>query len=186
MTIDELMPYIGKNVTLEFKDRAGLFDGKLKIQTPTATQFVLVDREGGIYEQFYSRDVHAVKWVFDEDEERGEQSEQETKSRRLQSLLKPSIYNGIKERADKDGQSVNDKINCILAEYLSRTETPDAEPKSFIKFTNARIRASEIAVVGNFTTDRKTVVKIELKNGSVYFPDSSLEAVMAKIAEVEQ
>ena len=42
----------------------------------------------------------------------------ETKSRRVQLLIKPSIYDGIKEHASRNGQSVNDIINFILQEFL--------------------------------------------------------------------
>lgn len=38
----------------------------------------------------------------------------ETRSKRLQLLLQPSLYARIKERADLQGQSVNDLIHTIL------------------------------------------------------------------------
>ena len=42
----------------------------------------------------------------------------ETKSRRLQLLLKPSTYNAIKERADERYISVNEWINAALEAAL--------------------------------------------------------------------
>lgn len=42
----------------------------------------------------------------------------ETKSRRLQLLLKPSVYEGIKQIAEDSALSVNDLINQILEEVL--------------------------------------------------------------------
>ena len=42
----------------------------------------------------------------------------ETKSRRLQLLLKPSTYNAIKERADERYISVNEWINAALEAVL--------------------------------------------------------------------
>lgn len=41
----------------------------------------------------------------------------ETKSRRVQLLLQPTIYNAIKERAEADGQSVNEAIAEAIKAY---------------------------------------------------------------------
>lgn len=46
----------------------------------------------------------------------------ETKSERVQLLLRPSIKDGIKELAKEEGRSVNDLINDALAEYLERNK----------------------------------------------------------------
>lgn len=43
----------------------------------------------------------------------------ETKSRRLQLLLKPSIFKKLKQTADKKRTSVNDLVNSILEENLN-------------------------------------------------------------------
>lgn len=43
----------------------------------------------------------------------------ETKSRRLQLLLKPSIFKKLKQTADKKHTSVNDLVNSILEENLN-------------------------------------------------------------------
>lgn len=40
----------------------------------------------------------------------------EKKSKRLQLLIQPSLYEKIKEKARKEGKSVNDTINGILQE----------------------------------------------------------------------
>lgn len=40
--------------------------------------------------------------------------QQEYKTRRLQLLLRPSLYEEIKEAAEREGASVNDLIHCIL------------------------------------------------------------------------
>lgn len=39
---------------------------------------------------------------------------QESKTRRLQLLLRPSLYEAIRERAEAEEASVNDLIHCIL------------------------------------------------------------------------
>jgi hypothetical protein len=38
----------------------------------------------------------------------------EKKSKRLQLLIQPSLYNKIKARADREGKSVNELIHSIL------------------------------------------------------------------------
>lgn len=38
----------------------------------------------------------------------------ETKSRRLQLLIQPSLYNKIKARADREGKSINELVHSIL------------------------------------------------------------------------
>jgi len=43
---------------------------------------------------------------------------QETKSRRLQLLLKPSTYGGLEQLAKSHSTSVNNVINLILEKYL--------------------------------------------------------------------
>lgn len=40
----------------------------------------------------------------------------ETKSRRLQLLIKPSLHEKLKRRAQREGTSVNDIVNTILEE----------------------------------------------------------------------
>lgn len=42
----------------------------------------------------------------------------EKKSRRLQLLLKPSVFDKLKARADQEGNSVNELIHIILEEAL--------------------------------------------------------------------
>lgn len=42
----------------------------------------------------------------------------ETKSRRVQLLIQPSVYEAIKEKAQAQGQSVNNLINDILSDYV--------------------------------------------------------------------
>ncbi len=46
----------------------------------------------------------------------------ETKSRRLQLLVKPSIYIKIKAIATAQDKSLNDLINTILEQYIEREE----------------------------------------------------------------
>lgn len=41
----------------------------------------------------------------------------ETKSRRLQLLLKPSLHSKLKEAASRNSQSLNDFIHTALEEY---------------------------------------------------------------------
>lgn len=42
----------------------------------------------------------------------------ETKSRRLQLLVQPSLYEAIKERATAEGQSVNELVHKILEDAI--------------------------------------------------------------------
>ena len=42
----------------------------------------------------------------------------EKKSRRLQLLMKPSISEKLKARADREGNSVNDVVNNLIEEAL--------------------------------------------------------------------
>lgn len=42
----------------------------------------------------------------------------EAKSKRLQLLIQPSLYNRVKQRADENGTSVNDTIHNILSNVL--------------------------------------------------------------------
>ena len=42
----------------------------------------------------------------------------ETRSRRLQVLLQPTLYERLKEEADKQGRSVNDLIHGVLENYI--------------------------------------------------------------------
>lgn len=46
----------------------------------------------------------------------------ETKSRRLQLLVQPSLYEAIKERATAEGQSVNELVHSILEAAIEREE----------------------------------------------------------------
>lgn len=42
----------------------------------------------------------------------------ETKSKRVQMLMQPSLYNSIKERAEKEGVSVNEMMHEILKNHI--------------------------------------------------------------------
>ena len=46
----------------------------------------------------------------------------ETKSRRLQLLVQPSLYERIKEKSDAQGQSVNELIHTILEAWIRGEE----------------------------------------------------------------
>lgn len=48
------------------------------------------------------------------------QYDEETKSRRLQVLLTPSLYDELRERAAEERMSVNEMINTILKDYLRK------------------------------------------------------------------
>lgn len=48
------------------------------------------------------------------------QYNEETKSRRLQLLLTPSLYEAIKEKASQERVSVNELINMILSESVRK------------------------------------------------------------------
>ena len=43
----------------------------------------------------------------------------ETKSRRIQLLLKPSAYDALKKKATKRGESVNSLINRLVEAYIN-------------------------------------------------------------------
>lgn len=47
----------------------------------------------------------------------------ETRSKRLQILIQPSIYEKIKSRADSEGVSVNEVINSIFIKAFEEGET---------------------------------------------------------------
>lgn len=49
-----------------------------------------------------------------------EQGAGETKSRRLQLLLTPSLYEAVKEEAEQRGLSVNEIINLILKDAMRK------------------------------------------------------------------
>ena len=42
----------------------------------------------------------------------------ETKSKRVQMLMQPSLYNSIKEEAEKEGISVNEMMHTILKNHI--------------------------------------------------------------------
>ena len=42
----------------------------------------------------------------------------ETKSKRVQMLMQPSLYNSIKEKAEKEGVSVNEMMHEILKTHI--------------------------------------------------------------------
>ena len=44
----------------------------------------------------------------------------ETKSKRVQMLMQPSLYNSIKEEAEKEGGSVNEMMHEILKTHLGQ------------------------------------------------------------------
>lgn len=44
----------------------------------------------------------------------------ETKSKRVQMLMQPSLYNSIKEKAEKEGVSVNEMMHEILKTHLGQ------------------------------------------------------------------
>lgn len=44
----------------------------------------------------------------------------ETKSRRVQLLIQPSVYDALKARAQAEGVSVNEVINTALKKYTER------------------------------------------------------------------
>ena len=46
----------------------------------------------------------------------------EAKSRRLQLLIQPSLYEAVKARAAEEGTSVNDQISSLLREALGVSE----------------------------------------------------------------
>lgn len=47
-------------------------------------------------------------------------SDEETKSRRLQLLLTPSLYDELRDKAAEERVSVNEMINTILKDYLRK------------------------------------------------------------------
>lgn len=47
----------------------------------------------------------------------------EVKSKRMQLLMQPSLHSAIKELADKEDVSVNEKIHSILKDYVERSNS---------------------------------------------------------------
>jgi len=47
-------------------------------------------------------------------------SDEETKSRRLQLLLTPSLYDQLRDKAAEERMSVNEMINVILRDFLRK------------------------------------------------------------------
>ena len=52
---------------------------------------------------------------------KGYRLEKETKSVRLQLLVRPGTKEAIKDLAEQQGLSMNDLVNTILEEYLERS-----------------------------------------------------------------
>lgn len=52
---------------------------------------------------------------------KGYRLEKETKSVRLQLLVRPGTKDAIKDLAEQQGLSMNDLVNTILEEYLERS-----------------------------------------------------------------
>ncbi len=50
------------------------------------------------------------------------QQKQESKSKRLNLLVRPSVYQKAKEKAEKEYMSVNELINVLLEEYVNEEE----------------------------------------------------------------
>ena len=46
----------------------------------------------------------------------------ETRSKRLQLLLTPSLHDNLKKIAQTENRSLNDLINCILEAYLKNLD----------------------------------------------------------------
>lgn len=44
----------------------------------------------------------------------------ETRSKRVNLLVKPSVYAAAKEKAEKSGRSVNDVINILLEDWIAK------------------------------------------------------------------
>ena len=52
----------------------------------------------------------------EQEQERPKRVKPERKSRQLVSLLKPSLYQKLKDKAEAEGVSVNEMLNIILEE----------------------------------------------------------------------
>jgi len=53
----------------------------------------------------------------------------EPRSRRVQLLMRPSIYTGIQHIAQKRKQSANNLIETVLAEFIAQTKAEDEQTK---------------------------------------------------------
>ena len=71
-----------------------------------------------------ARSVIESKFISDVAEEPKQpepiQPKKETKSKRLQMLIYPSIYKACKEEAERQGESVNEIINEILRNHFTK------------------------------------------------------------------
>ena len=72
----------------------------------------------------------ALQFLSQEEEQAEEQVEirppyqrksREYKTRRLQLLMKPSLHDALKERADEEDTSVNDLIHSLLEAAMERS-----------------------------------------------------------------
>jgi hypothetical protein len=53
----------------------------------------------------------------------------EPRSRRVQLLMRPSIYTGIQYIAQRRKQSANNLIETVLAEFIAQTKAEDEQTK---------------------------------------------------------
>lgn len=68
------------------------------------------------FEKEYSQLLESFNDLQNRVKESNEESQ--TKSVRLQSLIKPWIKEALKKEADENGESVNEMLNIILTEHF--------------------------------------------------------------------
>lgn len=69
------------------------------------------------------KEVQGTPRRYKQDPYKAEPAPVELKTRRLQLLLRPSIYDGLKAQADAAGASVNDMANTLLEGALKMGDT---------------------------------------------------------------
>lgn len=71
-------------------------------------------------EQKQNEAPNPAKAMMNPEPEQPVKKVKERKSKRLQLLVYPSVYDSVKKTADAEGESVNEIINAILKEHFEK------------------------------------------------------------------
>lgn len=71
--------------------------------------------------QFFSQEEEQAEEPVEEIRPPYQRKSREYKTRRLQLLMKPSLHDALKERADEEDTSVNDLIHSLLEAAMERS-----------------------------------------------------------------
>lgn len=104
-----------QNPALQYINADQQIESPKKMEITTDTH-VYTDTYTDTYTHVYAHSDQAVLLI-----------PKESKSRRLQLLIKPSTYSEIADSAKKNGVSVNDAINRILENHLKKNRQSELE-----------------------------------------------------------